>query len=151
MNSLTISPLITTQRYQGYNVEPKRDVNTAEISGSNNLSSHNNLSISQEARDKLQQEQREIGKKLGEQLTTAKPDKTETENQDSEITLLDKLIKEVKEQIKETQRKLAQLQNDKSDQAAEKRKLLEAQLMSLNGTLISLIGKKIKAVEEATG
>ncbi|OKY27176.1 hypothetical protein BI291_09615 [Thalassotalea sp. PP2-459] len=152
MNTLNVSSSLSTQLSSLRSVRQDNSVTNINIadSHSNSIPS-TRVSISAEALEKFEKEQQEIGKKLGEQIIENQTDKTETEPQDSEITQLNKLIKEVKEQIKEAQRKLTELQYEKSTQAEETRKLLETQLMTLTGTLIELIDKKMKAIEKLSG
>lgn len=102
--------------------------------------------ISSEARDKLAQEKASIGKKIAEQLTEKNQSNTE-KVEESSTESLDTMIEQIEEQITEINEKLNKLNNDKSEEAAKERDALTAQLMSLQATLISLIGKKLDAVE----
>ncbi|MDO6427324.1 hypothetical protein Q4489_09885 [Thalassotalea sp. 1_MG-2023] len=151
MNTLNVSSSLSTQLSTPSSVKQNDNVTNINVADNANHTSSTRVSISAEALEKFEKEQQEIGKKLGEQMIENQADKTETEPQDSEITQLNKLIEEVKEQIKEAQRKLTELQYDKSTQAEETRKLLEAQLLTLTGTLIELIDKKMKAIEKLSG
>ncbi len=107
-------------------------------------SSH--VNISPEAREKLAQEQSELGHKLAQQLES---DNIEEEKNESDTEFLDKMIEKIQEQIKEVQQELRKLNNDNSEEVQQERKMLESQIMSLNGTLFGLFGKKLAALEES--
>jgi len=109
------------------------------------------VDISPEARDKLAQEQNELGQKLAQQLQDDSVKDTKENKNDVDTEFLDKLIEQTKEQIKEVQQELRKLNNDKSDQAQQDKQMLGSQLMSLNATLLGLFGKKLAALEEGNG
>ena len=106
------------------------------------------LSISDDARQKLADEQSQLGQKLAKQLNANRDETVSGQENESDIERLDKMIEDIKEQIEETQRELSALNSDKSEQAEEKRKQLELDLMVLNATLIGLMGKKMDALEQ---
>lgn len=126
--------------------ELKTDVKASE---SYSRLENSQVTISAEGRDKLAQEKSELGKTLAEQLQQNNKDEVEEQSDNSEAQYLDKMIEQVKEQLKETQREISALNNDSSVEAKEKQEALEAQLISLNATLMGLMGKKMAAMEEA--
>lgn len=107
------------------------------------------VTISSESRELLAQEQRKIANQLTERKKESETQEADSTSENKEIEQLDKLIERIKEQIKEVQHQIAELKNDNSEQAEQELKALEAQLGSLNATLLGLMGKKLKAVEES--
>jgi len=105
------------------------------------------VNISPQAQEKLAQEKSELGQKLAKQI---QPDSTEDiKNNESESTkLLDKLIEETQEKIKEAQQELRALKSNNTEEAKQEQKMLESQIMSLSALLIGLLGKKLEALEQ---
>lgn len=106
------------------------------------------VDISPEAKDKLAQEKNELGQKLAQQLHPDGVEDTKESKSDVDLEFLDKLIEQTKEQIEEVQQELRELNNDNSEQAQQEKKMLQSQLISLNGTLLGLFGKKLTALED---
>ncbi len=104
-------------------------------SNQHNSSSITQVNISPEAREKLAQEQGELGKKLAQQLNPDSTEDTKKSTSGTNMDLLDKLIEQIKEQIEEVQQELRKLNSDNSEQAQQEKKMLESQLLSRNGTL----------------
>ncbi|WP_286232686.1 hypothetical protein [Thalassotalea sediminis] len=151
---LSIIMQISTSTYlQGnLNLDTVRNIkskNTEQVSAKAEVPNAK-VSISDNALEKLAQEQQALGKKLGEQLTSTASESSEDKavSDESELEKIDKLIEKIKEQIEQKQREINALNNDKSEQAEEQRKLLSSELTALNGTLISLIGKKLELLEQ---
>lgn len=105
------------------------------------------VNISPEARDKLAQEQSELGQKLAQQLHPDSVEDTKENKSDVDTEFLDKLIEQTKEKIKEVQQERRALNSDNSEQGQQEKRMLDSQLMSLNGTLLGLFGKKLSAIE----
>lgn len=104
------------------------------------------VNISSEAQTKLAQEQSDIGKDIAQKMQAKSTDKTE-KTSETDTERLDKIIAEVQEQIKEVQQEIKALNGEKTEQAQAERKALDAQLSSLNATLIGLMGKKLDELE----
>lgn len=107
------------------------------------------VNISTQAREKLRDEMKNALNDQTEKKQEAKAKNSPEETENKELEQLDKLIEKTKEQIKEIQQQLSELRNDKSEQAEQQIKALESQLGSLNATLLGLMGKKLKLVEES--
>ena len=124
--------------------------NTNQAISTNDLLSIKNgkLDISSEAREKLTIEVQAQKDKITQQLKDSAKASVEESKDDSENDYLDQLIEQIQEQIKEIKQKLHSLDRENSEQSRQEKKMLESQLMSLNGTLMSLFGKKLKALEE---
>jgi len=105
------------------------------------------LNISSEGREKLAKENKELGKELAQQLHDKTNNTAKEAEKTNEKDPVDKLISDIQQQIDEIKEKLQALENDESEEAVEQRKALEAQLTSLNGTLMELIGKKMNEVK----
>ena len=106
------------------------------------------VSISQQAREKLEQEEHALKEGVFDKFKINEPDNVTDEKNNAELDLLDKLIEQIKEQIKETQQELRQLQKDKSEQSQQEQKQLETKLMILNNSLIIMYGKKLEAIKK---
>lgn len=104
------------------------------------------VSVSNEARERLAKEQSAAGQQLKDELKQPSAEQTEQSGNDTEF--LDELIEQVQQQIKEIQQKLRAHSNEGSKEAEQERKMLESQLMSLNATLLNLLGKKLSALEQ---
>ncbi|MFD2167109.1 hypothetical protein ACFSJY_12700 [Thalassotalea euphylliae] len=105
------------------------------------------LNISSEAREKLKEEQASLEKKAVEGLLQQSTEETKsTAKSDAEIDKLDELIEQLQERIKEVQRKLAKIRSDNSEEAERERRMLEGELISLNASLINILGKKMDAL-----
>ena len=114
------------------------NVDVKESHSQNNLQSKTSsteVNISHEARDKLAQQ--------------LQAEKVEEEKNESDTEFLDKMIDQIQEQIKEIKQELRKLNNDNAKEVQQEKKMLESQISSLNGTLLSLYGKKIAALEES--
>jgi len=106
------------------------------------------VNISSEGREKLALEESELGEKLAKQI---QPDSAEDiENNDSEraTKLLDKLIEETQDKIKDAQQELRALKTKNTEEAKQEQKMLESQITSLNVILIGLFGKKLESLEQ---
>jgi len=90
---------------------------------SNNERQKDTITISQEARDKLTNEQTDDNSKNGD--------------------VLDKLIDNIKENIKALQAQLKKLANDNSERAEQERKMIQQKITTLNAVLIDLLGEKL--------
>jgi chromosome segregation ATPase len=114
------------------------NVDVKESHSQNNpqsTTSSTEVNISHEARDKLAQQ--------------LQAEKVEEEKNESDTEFLDKMIDQIQGQIKEIKQELRKLNNDNAKEVQQEKKMLESQLSSLNGTLLSLYGKKIAALEES--
>jgi uncharacterized protein (DUF305 family) len=121
-----------------YSTLTSANVDVKESHSQNNLqsaTSSTEVNISHEARDKLAQQ--------------LQAEKVEEEKNESDTEFLDKMIDQIQEQIKEIKQELRKLNNDNVKEVQQEKKMLESQLSSLNGTLLSLYGKKIAALEES--
>lgn len=147
-----ISQIATQQNYATSVVASKNaESNTlsqSALSPERYSSSSTVVNISDEAKDKLAQEQSDIGKDLAEKMLSKESEKT-PEDSVSDIERLDKIIEDIQEQIKEIQQQIRALNGEKTEQARAQRKALDAQLSSLNATLLGLMGKKLDAIEPA--
>jgi len=110
-------------------------------------STNTQVNISPEAREKLALEQSQLGEKLAQQLQPGNVGDTEENKSDTEV--LDKLIEQIQDQIKDAQQKLREIKSSSSEAVQQEQKIIESQLMSLNATLIGLLGKKLEALEES--
>lgn len=130
-------------------VEPKETLNTPTSPHQPSITTNTQVDISKEGREKLEQEQKELGQKLATQLNP-KEEKEDEISESQAIETLNKLIKEVQKKIKALQQELSTLDNQQTEEADIQRKALEAELTSLNSTLIGLISKKMDAIKEET-
>lgn len=105
------------------------------------------VNISTAGKDKLKQEQSQVGKSIAEQIHEQSQTTTDEIKSATEQNRLDKMIKEVKEQLKSVQQELSKVKNNRQDKSDKRENLLRAQLITLNGTLIALIGKKMEALK----
>lgn len=101
------------------------------------------VSLSDKGLEKLAEEKQTLGEKIKETLTPKDSEKVK-DKAERENDALDKIIDNIKEKIKEVKKELQSLQNDKSENAQKTRKLLNSQLTTLNGALMSMIGKKLE-------
>ncbi|WP_448246689.1 hypothetical protein [Thalassotalea agariperforans] len=104
------------------------------------------VNLSNEAQKKLAEEQSAIANELAKQTQLKKTQQTE-EVSETDTERFDKMIEKVQEKIKEVQQQIRALNGEKTEDAQAKRKALDSQLVSLNATLIGLLGKKIEALE----
>ena len=126
------------------NIKPENSLTTI------NYFENDRVSISQQAREKLEQEQQTLKESAIDKFKINDTNRSADEENNQELDLLDKLIEQIKEQIKETQQELRQLQKDKSEQSQQQQKQLETKLMILNNSLIIMYGKKLEALEKAS-
>ncbi len=122
------------------------DNNTPSISDRSSNSGAQ-VNISQAGKTKLEQEQSEIGKSIAEQINEQSQTNTDEIKSATEQNRLDKMIKEVKEQLKSVQQELSKVKNSRFEDSDKKENLLRSQLITLNGTLIALIGKKMETLK----
>ncbi|GHE98261.1 hypothetical protein [Thalassotalea profundi] len=146
MDNVTLSPNSLNRLY--LNVKDKSLVQSNNVLQETNISNDSavTVTISSSARDKLAEEKVSIGQKIVENFTAKKQVDTQ-KVEESSTESLDAMIEQIEEQITEINEKLNKLNNDKTEDAAKERDALTAQLMNLQGTLISLIGKKLDTVE----
>lgn len=104
------------------------------------------VNLSSEAQKKLAEEQSAIANKLAKQAQLKETQQTE-EVSETNTERFDKMIAKVQEKIKEVQQQIRALNGEKTEDTQAKRKALEGQLVSLNATLIGLLGKKMEALE----
>ena len=126
-----------------------KNIKTEYSITTSNYLENDRISISQQAREKLEQEEQALKEGVINKLKVNEPERAEDEKSE-ELDLLDKLIEQIKEQIKETQQELRQLQKDKSEQSQQEQKQLETKLMLLNNSLIIMYGKKLDALEKGS-
>jgi predicted RNase H-like nuclease (RuvC/YqgF family) len=74
---------------------------------------------------------------------------TEAVDSDEGLSPIEKQIKDLKEKIKEFKEQLRELKGDNSEEAVEQRKLIQQQIMILNGMIASL-SKKLNDQTVAT-
>ena len=103
------------------------------------------VKLSNEAKEKYQQEKNSFGKELAQQINAQKSETTEKIEAATQKDGLDTMIEQIQQLIKDIQKRLRSLRNKNSEAAKAEIKMLEAQLLNLNATLMALIGKKFDA------
>lgn len=139
----TYSPLSSVNTVDKINISQNSTVQSNPQGPSDSIQ----VNLSPEARDKLAQEQSELGQKLAQQLHPDSIEETKESESNVDTEFLEKLIEQTEEQIKEVQQERRELNNDNSEQAQQEKRMLDSQLVSLNGTLLGLFGKKLTALE----
>lgn len=123
---------------------------TAQQPSIQNVSLPNShVSISEQGKDKINQENKQINKtELGESIAKQLYDNAQhgVDKKEDETSQdpTDRMIAKLKEQIAETQKELQKLSDDESEQAVEQKKILQNKIIDLNGQLLSLMEKKLK-------
>ncbi|GLX76972.1 hypothetical protein tinsulaeT_03120 [Thalassotalea insulae] len=105
------------------------------------------INLSKEAKDKLEQENKTLGRKIAGQMQEQKAQTTGKIDEATEQDNLDTMIEQVQEQIKDIEKRLRLLRNKQSETEEAEIKMLEAQLLNLNANLMALIGKKFDAAK----
>ena len=141
-NSIAV---LSTRFYQN-------DMNKLELSNIDSKERSKNdqgilLSISTDSREKLEQDQKALGEEAIKSVDEKSTNSASTD-EDAEDPL-DEIIKQLKEQIKDLKEKLQDIKYDDSVAADNQRKILDAELISLNGALLYVIGKKFEALKSA--
>ncbi len=98
--------------------------------------------ISDSAKEKLNQENKGLGKEIAEQIHEQKKSTSDKIDEATKKDGLDKMIEQIQKLIKDIQKRLRALRNKNSEAAKAEIKMLEAQLLNLNASLMALIGKK---------
>ncbi|MEW6991022.1 hypothetical protein AADZ91_10070 [Colwelliaceae bacterium 6441] len=99
--------------------------------------------LSFEGLEKLKEEEGSLNKRIGRQIyEDYKKDRAKSEQSDKDP--IDELIDNLKEKITDLNKKIKSLRYDNSNGAKLNSRMLNAQLVTLNGTLMSLMGKKIQ-------
>lgn len=129
-------------------LKPDTAHSTLSIEKPSNQSSNIIVNISTEAQEKLAQEQKALGQELVKQQHSKKSDEAE-ETEVSETELLDKIIADIQEKIKEVQQEIKALNGKNSEEAEAQRKALNAELASLNASLINVMNNKLDTIESA--
>jgi len=106
------------------------------------------VSISNQASEQLAKERKALGQEIAEKLYEINEQESAKQSQDSKDPL-DKLIAQIKEQIKEVQRQLQALQQDKSEQAEKQREQLNGQLIELNAQLLAIFEQKMQGMKQS--
>jgi len=114
------------------------------------LSSHSNtlkadsINISQAGKDKLSKStQADLNDKLHE---LANKD-IDTKEDNSEMDIIDEMIKQLKERMKELQQQMAQLRLKDDEASQAKLELLELELFNLNAQLLELNERKLEMLK----
>jgi hypothetical protein len=99
-----------------------------------------------QAQEKYAQDKAKLGQKISNQLraNNNKDDQVEEKSSDP----FELAIALIKEQIREVKLQLEKLENDDSEVADKQREILNAQLIELNGQLLSTYEKKMRAEGE---
>ncbi len=105
------------------------------------------VQVSEQGQAQLREEKRRLGQEISSQLRSSsnKSEETDEASQDP----YDRIIKQLKEQIREVKDQLAKLESDKSEAAQRQKEALTAQLMELNSQLISAYEEKLAASKGA--
>jgi hypothetical protein len=148
-NELTLANVNPQEHFSLANSTQSAVFNKSEVSGIQ-------VSISAEGKDKLEQavnnkaakENAELGKDSAEKLHQNKTNDVDKSDETAK-TPIEEIIAKVKEQIEEVKRQLDKLSDDDSEAALEQRKLLNSQLMDLNGQLLALIEKQLQQTKSA--
>jgi len=138
MDNMTVN--IKTQNHQQTQIntfptlEEDNVLNTSQASSSTQTSKADEVTISQEAKDK----------QLEEVNAAALQKILETEESEEKENSIEQIIEELKEQIAELTQEIAKLNgNDESSQ--EKEKILNAELAVLNAQLIELMSQQLES------
>ena len=105
------------------------------------------VQVSEQGQEQLREEKRRLGQEISSQLRS-NSNKTEEADETSEDPY-DRIIKQLKEQIREVKEQLAKLESDKSEAAQRQKEALTAQLMELNSQLIAAYEEKLAASKSA--
>lgn len=148
MNSINnyINLLNIQQRHSLPSLQPVKQQSPSVINSTQSpLNNSATVNISSKAQENLAKDAKATGQELVKQQLAKALEKNET-TQITETDRLDKIISDIQEKIKKAQKELRSLNGEKNEQAAAQRKLLNAQLITLNASLINLMGKKLEAL-----
>jgi predicted nucleic acid-binding Zn-ribbon protein len=134
----THKPLVVQMRSQDPALSPN---NASSITDSQDT-----VSISSEGKQALSAS---TGAALHQANPAGKASVTEAVDSDEGLSPIEKQIKDLKEKIKEFKEQLRELKGDNSEEAVEQRKLIQQQIMILNGMIASL-SKKLNDQTVAT-
>lgn len=146
-----INHRISLSHQQSYSFVASRTtvVNRAEDASSEHLAKTKtdiNVTISEQGQEQLNSEKQKLGQQLSLQLQEMQDDDDSVTDKNTDP--YDKIIAQIKEQIKQIKQELAKLEGDDSEAAEKQKEALTVQLLELNSQLLVALDEKLKKAKQ---